>query len=220
MVMGARELIGSTLYNTMLFISPDGTFNTRELDAHLHGEAALGMGDGSTSSRWSMLISAFWEDLSAGNTGSLLARAAMHAKREVVHIAQWPWVRDLHQVASRHYAFEGSALCLLRVRCLQWMTCLKATAPFQGRLLAEWRCSRPWGRPGNFSRGREHRDRTRFDLIVEPLFDACGTIHATVGLDLVTEGHLLMDSDGHYSRPDVFSLTVNTSPMQGVRFVP
>jgi nitrilase len=56
--------------------------------------------------------------------------------------------------------------------------------------------------------------------IVEPLFDACGTIHAEVDLDLVTEGHLLMDSDGHYSRPDVFSLTVNTAPMQGVRFVP
>jgi predicted amidohydrolase len=41
-----------------------------------------------------------------------LARAAMHAKHEVLHVAQWPSVKDLHQLASRHYAFEGQCFVL------------------------------------------------------------------------------------------------------------
>ena len=41
-----------------------------------------------------------------------LARAAMHARHETVHVAQWPWVKDMHQVACRHYAFEGRCFVL------------------------------------------------------------------------------------------------------------
>jgi hypothetical protein len=33
---------------------------------------------------------------------------------------------------------------------------------------------------------------------------------------LVTRGHLVMDSAGHYSRPDVFRLEVNTQPQEDV----
>lgn len=36
-----------------------------------------------------------------------LARAAVHQNGEDIHIAQWPMVKDLHQIASRQYAFEG-----------------------------------------------------------------------------------------------------------------
>jgi predicted amidohydrolase len=36
----------------------------------------------------------------------------MHAQHEVLHVAQWPSVKDLHQLASRHYAFEGQCFVL------------------------------------------------------------------------------------------------------------
>ena len=36
-----------------------------------------------------------------------LARYTYHAQGEQIHIAQWPTVKTIHQVASRHYAFEG-----------------------------------------------------------------------------------------------------------------
>ena len=36
-----------------------------------------------------------------------LARHALHIDRELIHVAQWPTVKEMHLVASRHYAFEG-----------------------------------------------------------------------------------------------------------------
>jgi len=41
-----------------------------------------------------------------------LARQAMHLSAEAIHVAAWPTVRDMYQVASRHYAFEGRCFVL------------------------------------------------------------------------------------------------------------
>ncbi len=113
MVMGAHELIGSTLYNTMLFISPDGTFKTHRKLTPTYTERLLwGMGDGSTLEV---------VDADFGVLGGLicwehwlpLARAAMHARREVVHVAQWPWVKGPAPGSPAGITpSRGNALCL------------------------------------------------------------------------------------------------------------
>lgn len=36
---------------------------------------------------------------------------------------------------------------------------------------------------------------------------ACALIYAQLQTDLITKGHLLLDTDGHYSRPYVFHST-------------
>ena len=41
-----------------------------------------------------------------------LARQALHESGEEVHVAVWPTVHELHQVASRQYAFEGRCFVL------------------------------------------------------------------------------------------------------------
>lgn len=41
-----------------------------------------------------------------------LARMAMHNSGEQIHIVAWPTVHDLHQLASRHYAFEARCFVL------------------------------------------------------------------------------------------------------------
>src|SRR5260370_22962083 len=41
-----------------------------------------------------------------------LARMAMHNSGEAIHIAVWPTVHGLHQLCSRHYAFEGRCFVL------------------------------------------------------------------------------------------------------------
>jgi nitrilase len=41
-----------------------------------------------------------------------LARISMHDSGEHIHIAVWPTVHELHQLASRHYAFQGRCFVL------------------------------------------------------------------------------------------------------------
>ncbi len=51
-----------------------------------------------------------------------------------------------------------------------------------------------------------------------PLFDESGIIHAGLQLERITEGRLLLDTSGHYARPDVFHLEVNDQPQSGIVF--
>ena len=41
-----------------------------------------------------------------------LARMAMHNSGEHIHVAVWPTAHELHQLCSRHYAFEGRCFVL------------------------------------------------------------------------------------------------------------
>ena len=52
----------------------------------------------------------------------------------------------------------------------------------------------------------------------EPVYDVAGIIYADLDLNETTDGHLLLDTDGHYSRPDVFTLQVDTREKQNVKF--
>jgi predicted amidohydrolase len=52
-----------------------------------------------------------------------LARQALHDEGEEIHVASWSAVKELHLLASRHYAFEGRCFVIavgsiLRVRDL------------------------------------------------------------------------------------------------------
>ena len=40
------------------------------------------------------------------------ARQALHISDETIHVALWPAVMESHQIASRHYAFEGRTFVL------------------------------------------------------------------------------------------------------------
>ena len=112
-VFGIHERDGNSLYNTMLFITDRGRGLAlhRKLVPTFTERLVWGRGDGSTLP----VIERPW-----GRLGGLvcwehwmpLARAAMHAQHETVHVAQWPWVKEMHQIASRQYAFEGRCFVL------------------------------------------------------------------------------------------------------------
>jgi len=44
------------------------------------------------------------------------------------------------------------------------------------------------------------------------------TLHAQLDLSEIGQGLASLDTDGHYSRPDVFELSVDTRPKDGVLF--
>ena len=150
-----------------------------------------------------------------------LARAAMHAKREAIHVAQWPGVKDLHLLASRHYAFEGQCFVvaagaiLTRGEMLAGFDSLGLGSDHAARTLLE---AIPGDERTVLLRGGSAVIAPDTEFVVGPAIGDATTLYADLDLDQITRGHLTLDVDGHYARPDVFQLTVNTAPQATVRF--
>ena len=54
--------------------------------------------------------------------------------------------------------------------------------------------------------------------ITEPVNNKAGLVFGDFDLARVKEARQTLDTAGHYSRPDVFELNVNTKPQPGVLF--
>jgi nitrilase len=220
-VMGAHERLGDTLYNTMIYIPREGEEHMvhRKLMPTYTERLVWGQGDGST-------LSVLETDY--GNLGGLicwehwmpLARAAMHAKGETVHVAQWPSVQDLHQVASRHYAFEGQCFVLAAGSVLTKGEIIEGF-----RSLGQPGCEALElleGLPGDddklMMKGGSAIIGPDSEYLAVPVFEEACIIYADLELGRITEGHQLLDTDGHYSRPDIFHLEVNDEPQRNITF--
>jgi predicted amidohydrolase len=220
-VLGIHERDGNSLYNSMLYITDSG----RQVDIHrklvpTYTERLVwGRGDGSTLA----VIDRPW-----GRLGGLvcwehwmpLARAAMHARHETVHVAQWPWVKDMHQVACRHYAFEGrcfvlaSGSLLTRGDVLDGFSSVGDAYPHGKELLSSipGDDDRMLLRAGSGVAGPDGA------WIAGPHCDTADTLFADLDLAMIREQLMTLDTDGHYSRPDVFTLTVDETPTNNVEF--
>jgi predicted amidohydrolase len=98
----------ATIYNSFLLFGETGDLliHHRKLIPTYTERLLFGQGDGKD------LRSV---DTAIGRIGGLicwehfmpLTRQAMHNQGELIHLAFWPCVHEMHQVASRHYAFEG-----------------------------------------------------------------------------------------------------------------
>ena len=221
LVMGAHERLGGTLYNTMILIHKNGEEFAvhRKLVPTYTERLVWGRGDGSTLS----VLETEW-----GNLGGLicwehwmpLARAAMHAKRETIHVAHWPWVRGLHQLASRHYAFEGQCFVIAAGCVLTKGDVLKGfhSLGVKDDQPLELLEALPGEDDDLLLKGGTSIIGPDYKYVVEPLWEEPGVVYAELELDRITEGHMLLDTDGHYSRPDVFRLEVNERPQSNVAF--
>ena len=215
--IGAHERVRSSLYNCQLLLRPGQPPLIHRKLVPTHGERLIwARGDGSTLGTHTAPF---------GPVGSLicwehwmpLARAAMHNQGEAVHIAAWPTVRETYAIASRHYAFEGRCFVLAAgtiqtrddvLRGLD-LCSLGAEPRKAARTLIE---AMPEG-------------QLQFggSMIVAPDAEVLaqagsGAETLIVDLDLASIGQGLaaLDTDGHYERPDVFELRVDTRPRDGV----
>ena len=216
-VMGMQERDGGTLYNSMLFVSPDGaTAVHRKLVPTYTERLVWGRGDGSglvtQRSRWGSIGGLVcWEHWMP------LARAAMHAVGEFVHVAQWPWVREMHLVASRQYAFEGRCFVAASGCVMSRGEMLEGLRSAGGPAAAmELLASIPGDDDRLLLRGGGAVIGPDGDLLSEPALDDPATIFVDLDPRLVEEAHMTLDVDGHYSRPDVFTLHVNREKQQNV----
>ena len=200
-VMGASERVDAgpgngTLYNSLLTISEDGQLRNhhRKLVPTYTERLVWGNGDG----RGLEAVST-----SAGRIGGLicwehwmpLARMAMHNSGEHIHVAVWPTVHELHQLASRHYAFEG--------RCFVMAVGLMMPASDVPREL-------PRGVPLSsddeqwIERGGSAIIGPNSHYIVQPVFNREELIVADLDFKEIDREAMTLDVSGHYARPDLF----------------
>jgi predicted amidohydrolase len=128
-----------------------------------------------------------------------MARQAMHNSGEHIHVAVYPTVHEMHQIASRQYAFE--ARCFVIAAGL-----LMKAADLPEQLLAETDLAKL---PENILRGGSCIIAPDGSFVVHPVFDEETIITAELDLAQIDKEKMTLDVSGHYSRPDVFDFTVN-----------
>lgn len=156
-----------------------------------------------------------------------LARAAMHNLGEDVHVAAWPTVRESHQIASRHYAMEGRcfvlAAGLVQVKddLLDGLERVARAQVAEGGSATETRgAARELleAIPGEvLNRGGSLIAAPNARVIAQA-GEGEETLFADLDLDEIAAGLTTLDTDGHYGRPDVFELTVDTRAKDGVNW--
>lgn len=211
--IGAHERVRRSLVNNQLTFRPGlPALDHRKL-VPTHGERLIWTrGDGSTlgvhQAEWGRIGSLIcWEHWMP------LARAAMHNLGEDVHVSAWPTVRESYAIASRHYAMEGRCF-VLAAGLVQHRDDLfdgldRVGGNAEARELLEAISAEVLNRGGSLIAAPDTR-------VIAQAGEGEETLFVELDLAEVAEGLANLDTDGHYARPDVFELTVDTKAKDGV----
>ena len=208
LVVGISERVAAgpgrgTLYNSLLVIGPEGQLlnHHRKLIPTYTERMIWGNGDAdglkavdSPSGRVGGLVC--WEHWMP------LARQALHDSGEDIHVAVWPTVHDRHQVASRHYAFEGRCFVLAAGSVMRSSSLPPELEVERSRLTPELSLAL---RGGSAIIGPDG------EYVTPPLWDQPGVLMADLDIGRVRRESMTLDVGGHYSRPDLLELVVRRS---------
>jgi nitrilase len=200
---------GETLYCSLLYFSPEGELIGKHRKLKPTGSERLiwGEGDGST-------MPVFPTEF--GNIGGLIcwenympmARMSMYGKGVEIYLAPTADSRETWQSTIRHIACEGRCFVL---SCNQFVT--KQMYPPDLGCLDELS-----DQPDLMCRGGSAVIGPNGEVIAGPLWDEEGILYAELDLDEITKAKIDFDVVGHYARPDVFQLKVNSEPQSPVLF--
>lgn len=130
-----------------------------------------------------------------------LPRQALHEQGETIHIAVWPTVHERHQIASRHYAFEGRTHVIAVGQVQRAGTHMpKGWARMEGV-----------GDDDLLLRGGSCVIAPNGDFLTVPVFDTESIIYAEVDPNRADEESMTLDVTGHYHRAELFEFGVRPS---------
>ncbi|WP_311272611.1 MULTISPECIES: Nit6803 family nitrilase [unclassified Rhizobium] len=207
-VLGVNERDHGSLYNTQLIFDADGSLKLkrRKITPTYHERMIWGQGDGS-----GLKV----VDTAVGRVGALacwehynpLARYALMAQHEEIHAAHFPGslvgpiFGEQIEVTMRHHALEAG--CFV-VNATAWLSedqiaSINPDPKLQKGL-----------RDGCMTciitpEGRH---------VVPPLVDGEGILIADLDMKLITKRKRMMDSVGHYARPELLHLVHDARPAQ------
>src|SRR6201985_2610494 len=210
-VLGVNERDHGTLYNAQIIFDADGrvALKRRKITPTFHERMIWGQGDGA-----GLKV----VDTAVGRIGALacwehyipLARYALMAQGEEIHAAQFPGsmvgqiFADQIEVTIRHHALESG--CFV-VNATGWLTeeQIAKISPEEGpRRGLRGGCMTAIVSPeGNH--------------IVPPLTSGEGILTADLAVALIVKRNRMMDSVGHYARPELLSLLWDDRPTAPTR---
>jgi nitrilase len=204
-----REFSGTTLFNTVVVIGPDGNLlnRHRKLMPTNPERMIWGMGDAS-----GLRV----VDTPVGRLGTLicwesympLARYALYAQQIEIYVAPTWDYGDTWIATLRHIAKEAGAWVIGTATALQGSD-VPEDFPERERLFPadEW-----------INDGDAVIVRPTGVIEAGPMRREKGSLYAEIDSEAARRARRTLDITGHYSRPDIFSLSVDRSPRPPVVF--
>ncbi|KAL0710157.1 hypothetical protein Bca4012_017137 [Brassica carinata] len=214
LVMGAIEKEGYTLYCTALFFSSEGRFlgKHRKVMPTTTERCIWGFGDGSTIPVYDTPIGKLGAAICWENRMPLY-RTALYGKGVELYCAPTADGSKEWQSSMMHIAMEGG--CFVLSAC---QFCLRKDFPERvDHLFTDWYDDQH--DEAIVSQGGSVIISPLGKVLAGPNFESEGLITADLDLGDIARAKLYFDVVGHYSKPDVFNLTVNEHPKKPVTFV-
>ncbi|MFH8134506.1 Nit6803 family nitrilase [Pantoea osteomyelitidis] len=207
-VLGVNERDRGTLYNTQLVFDASGelVLKRRKITPTYHERMIWGQGDASGLKVVETAVGrvgalACWEHYNP------LARYSLMAQHEAIHCSQFPGslvgpiFAEQMEVTIRHHALESG--CFV-INATGWLTEAQIEELTPDPALQKG--LRGGCHTAIISPEGRH--------LAPPLTEGEGILIADLDMSLITKRKRMMDSVGHYARPELLSLHINDRPAQ------
>jgi len=203
LVVGINEKEGCTIYNSQLIISNDGELLgcRRKLVPTSQERMVWGRGDGSDLKVYQTSFGVLGALICYEHSNPLF-RYSVQAQGEQVHAANWPggmpFIDHIMDAAIRHYAFESGAFVI------------SATSILTQEILDELAGGSATGvlQPGG---GYSVIVGPDGKYLAGPETEREGIVSADLDFEKIVSAKIMVDGQGHYARPDVVQLRLNSS---------